>query len=156
MLPILKRRRGRRGFALIDYLCGSIIMVAVLISVTSLNVMKSKTLRFARQRHMAIFCAKNLLIEEKSKLLSEANANVQAARKADAAKKSQWTDLTVIKDDPGLKNVMHGAIAKVQVRPATGAAKQQFFEMRVLVEWRWDVDKTTSSQLSTLVKRGAP
>lgn len=155
MLPRLKRRRSQKGFALVDYLCGTIIMVSTLVSVASLNAMKSKTLRFARQRQMAIFCANNLLIKEKRKLHDDAKWNAQAVQKADSVKDKEWADLTEVKDDPSVKSVIKGAVAKVQVRPATGAAKDGFLEMRVLVQWNWDVDKSMSSQLSCLVKRGA-
>lgn len=155
MLPRLRRRRAHKGFALVDYLCGTIIMVATLISVASLNAVKSKTLRFARQRQMAIFCANNLLIEQKHKLLENKEWNATAVQKADGAKDAAWVDLTQIKDDPSVKSVIRNAVAKVQVRPAKGIANDGFIEMRVLVEWKWDVDKSTSAQLSSLVKRGA-
>lgn len=154
MLPRLKRRHSHKGFALVDYLCGTIIMVATLVSVASLNAVKSKTLRFARQRQMAIFCASNLLIEQKAKLNDDAKWNAQAIQKASGAKDADWAELTEIKDDPSLKTIIRGAVAKVQVRPAKGAASKGFIEMRVLVEWNWDVDRKTSAQLSALVKRG--
>ncbi|MDF1660362.1 MAG: hypothetical protein P1V97_01220 [Planctomycetota bacterium] len=154
MLPRLKRRRSHKGFALVDYLCGTIIMVATLVSVASLNAVKSKTLRFARQRQMAIFCASNLLIQQKNKLHEDAQWNAKAVQKAAEAKDADWAELTKITDDPAVKSVIRGAVAKVQVRPAKGAAKDGFIEMRILVEWRWDVERSSSAQLSTLVKRG--
>jgi hypothetical protein len=152
--PFSRLRRGR-SFALVDYLCGSIILTATMLSVTSLTTLKSRTLRASKQHQNAIFCANNILNTQKLKFQNDPNMRATVYKLVGAqSNKKNWTTYSNMDKPLNLKQVESQAKAVLEFKAVEGLDQSQYLEMRVNIQWTWDGTRSTACHVSTLVAGG--
>jgi hypothetical protein len=157
MFPSLKRRRSQqRGFAMVDYLCGTMILMSTIVSVTQLTTMKSRMLRAAKQRQSAIDSVNNKLNQIKFRLAVNPKERARAFKVAQNAASGKWGRFKTVRSGISLKTIGGNAFALIETRPAKNLSAREFIELRVSIEWTWNPDKTTHCRVSTLIPRGAP
>lgn len=130
-----------RGFAILDYMCGTVILVSALATVSSLNMAKFRTLSTARKRQSAIFAANSVL-----ELHADHYSQAQNFPKIKASHSTEtWTELELLAESQSYLNSM-ARQAELQIRARRVKAHDSLIELNVVV--RWFHDRTTFSSLN--------
>lgn len=147
------RLRARRGFALIDYIVGTLILSATLITITSLNTMKIRAQGMASRRQMANFTAANLLDRIRETWAREPAA--KAAVFAAAAESGEaWAPVKTALFLEGFAEKKRFEAIVIEARRVGGLDVGRYIELRLSLRWRDGVEKSELWQTSTLIARG--
>lgn len=139
--------RARRAFALIDYICGSMILATTMAAITSVNLTKFRTFAAARHRQRALYLASGLLQTSTARLSSRESQRALAARLRVAGE--AWIELEDMAPEAELRRITHNAQAQVEARLAPGI--DGGIELRVTVLWGETNPPTSELAVATLV-----
>lgn len=142
--------RRQRGFALLDYVCGTAILVSSLISISTLHTIRVRALREVRQSQRASFLLRSRLVEATARWSTPSGygRQVAGAPGVDGWKVLSRRSGTELSKDLTLIFGKDLTLVK-RCRPAPGA--DGFYELSLELSWKTGPKSTRRRQLSTLV-----
>ncbi len=144
----MRRYSPRKSFALLDYMCGTVVLVSALATVTSLNMTKFRILKAARHRQMAIYSRHNLL-ELESLRYSRAK-NFETIRKQ-FNKQNAWVELSIEGSSEQMKQL--GTRAKAKLRARALSNRSDLIELNIEIRWFHTKESSTSLNFSRLIRK---
>jgi len=148
------RRHSPRGFALMDYLAGTIILTGAMISFTSLHSIKSKAVHMARHRQRASFAAQNHLRRLERGLRSEPTTWKSMWTAAQSKPVGTWAPQSRFSVE-GLARIDGQSVGTVEVRRHPALEVSGSLELRVRLQWNEDQENFASHELSTVIGGGS-
>lgn len=151
---MLRIRRQARSFALVDYICGTVILVATVMSVTSINLAKLTTSTYARRQQKANFLSSQLLSSFKQKCQRDAKYRQQAYILANKQKDHGWATVEEYKDGKLLGQISSSATAICRIRTVKDLDSNTYIEAQILIRWDDNLKLKSSHAVSALVVGG--